>query len=75
MCCCQQRNEIYDTEEELIQDIFNEKIHTDGLSRCKGYEYIKAFRAYYSKHNDLTEKQIKHLKRLAGEIAYNIYEK
>ena len=68
-------NEIYDTEDELIQDMFNEKIHTDGLSTCRGYGYIKSFRAYYNVHNNLTEKQIRQLKRLAGEIAYNIYAK
>ena len=66
-------NELYDTEEELIHDMFNEKIHTDGLSKCKGYEYIKSFRTYHNAHNNLTEKQIKQLKRLAGEIAYILY--
>ena len=66
-------NELYDTEDELIHDMFNDKIHTEGLSTCRGYGYIKSFRAYYNVHNNLTEKQIRQLKRLAGEIAYNIY--
>ena len=71
-------NDIYDTEQELIQDLFNDKIHTDEDSVpdyqiCKGYAYIKSFRQYYLKHNELTEKQMKQLKRLAYEIAYHIY--
>ena len=68
-------NELYDTEDELIHDMFNDKIHTEGLSTCRGYGYIKSFRAYYNIHNNFTEKQIRQFKRLAGEIAYNIYAK
>jgi len=71
-------NDIFDTEEELIQALFNTKIHTDedGVpirKWCKGYEYIKGFRKYYSKNGNLTEGQIRQLKRLASEIAYRIY--
>ena len=71
-------DEIYDTEEELIHDLFHKKILTDedtslSYKWCKGYEYIKGFRKYYKKHNTLTEKQILQLKRLAFEIAFHIY--
>ncbi len=71
-------NDIYDTEEELIKDLFNEKILTDedtsiSYKICKGYEYIKSFRKFYNKNTYLTPKQIKQLKRLAYAIAYNIY--
>lgn len=71
-------NEIYDTEKELIRDMFNEKVLTDEdkvpMHRwCKGYEYIKSFRRYYRKNGYLTEKQMTQLKRLASEIAYHIY--
>ena len=71
-------NEIYDTEEELIKDLFSEKVLTDEdtslpSKQCKGYEYIKGFRKYYQKNNSLTEKQLTQLKRLASEIAYHVY--
>lgn len=71
-------NDIYDTEEELIKDLFNEKVLTDedtsiSCKLCKGYEYIKSFRKFYNKNTYLTPKQIKQLKRLAYAIAYNIY--
>lgn len=69
---------IFDTEEELIEALFNEKVYTDedGVPMykwCKGYEYIKGFRRYYKKNGKLTEAQMKQLKRLASEIAYHIY--
>ena len=69
---------IFDTEEELLQALFHEKIHTpeDKLPMhkwCGGYEYIRGFRNYYQKHGTLTEKQMVQLKRLAAEIAYHIY--
>lgn len=70
-------NDIYDTEDELIRDLFSEKVLTDEettiLYACKGYEYIKSFRKYYNQNGNLTEKQIMQLKRLASEIAYHIY--
>ena len=72
-------NEIYDTEDELIKDLFNNKILTDedvnvsSYKICKGYEYIKSFRIYYKKNGTLTEKQMTQLKRLASEMAYHIY--
>ena len=71
-------SDIYDTEEELIKDLFNEKILTDEDTHyvfkvCKGYEYIKSFRRFYKKNGYLTPKQLSQLKRLAYEIAYWIY--
>lgn len=70
--------DIYDTEEELIKDLFNGKVLTDedtsiSYKICKGYEYIKSFRKFYNKNTYLTPKQISQLKRLAYAIAYNIY--
>ena len=71
-------DDIYDTEEELIKDLFSEKVLTDEDTHnmyklCKGYEYIKGFRKYYKKNGTLTEKQMTQLKRLAVEIAYHVY--
>ena len=69
---------IFDTEEELIQALFHEKVYTNDdrvpmFKWCKGYEYIKGFRKYYNKNGKLTDKQMTQLKRLASEIAYHIY--
>lgn len=71
-------DEIYDTEEELIKDLFSEKVLTDEDTNlqykiCRGYDFIKGFRKYYQKNGTLTEKQLTQLKRLASEIAYHIY--
>ena len=71
-------NEIYDTEEELIDDLFSEKVLTDEDTSlmckvCKGYEFVKGFRKYYQTNGTLTEKQMTQLKRLASEIAFHIY--
>ena len=69
--------DIFDTEEELIQAMFNEKIivdeHAPIYKLCRGYAYIKSFRRYYKKNNCLTEKQLSMLKRFAYEMAYHIY--
>ena len=70
-------SDIYDTEEELIQDMYSDKLVIDGNAPvhkvCRGYEYIASFRDYYQKHHSLTEKQLRQLKRLASEIAFHIY--
>ena len=69
---------IFDSEEELVQALFHEKVYTDENNVpmrkwCKGYEYIKGFRRYYKKNGNLTDAQMRQLKRLAHEIAYAIY--
>lgn len=71
-------NEIYDTEDELIIDMFSEKVLTDedtslAYKMCRGYEFVKSFRKYYKKNGCLTERQMTQLKRLASEIAYHVY--
>jgi hypothetical protein len=68
-------NEIFDTEEELVEAMFNEKVIVDPTSYmvCKGYEYIKSFREYYEKHGHLTDKQMTQLKRIAVPIAFRVY--
>jgi hypothetical protein len=69
---------IFDNEEELLDALFNSKIYTDEddvymYKWCRGYGFIKGFRKYYRKHGKLTDKQMIQLKRLACELAYNIY--
>lgn len=69
-------NSIYDSEDELLKDLFHEKIIVENAPHhklCRGYEYIKGFRNYYKKNGCLSEKQMAQLKRLASEIAYQIY--
>lgn len=71
-------NDVYDTEEELVRDLFNNKIYTDEDKVpmhmwCKGYEFVKGFRKYYEKNDTLTEKQMTQLKRMASEIAFRVY--
>lgn len=69
-------NDIYDTEDELVTDMFKVNTDEDNVPHykiCKGYEYIKSFRKYYTSNRTLTEKQMAQLKRLAAEIAYHIY--
>lgn len=69
---------IFDDEAELLQALFNPKVYTskDKVPMhkwCKGYAYIEGFRKYYDKNGKLTDKQMTQLKRLASEIAYQIY--
>ena len=69
---------IFDNEEELIAALFHKNVYTDEdnvpmRKWCKGYEYIKGFRRYYKKNNCLTDSQMRQLKRMAYEIAYQIY--
>lgn len=70
-------DEIFDTEEELIEAMFDERVIVDpskpSYMVCRGYEYIKSFRAYYEKHKCLTDKQMTQLKRLAVPIAFRVY--
>lgn len=71
-------DEIYDTEDEIVKDLFSKKVLTDedttlSYKLCKGYDYIKSFRKYYQKNGILTDKQMTQLKRLASEIAYHVY--
>lgn len=69
-------SEVYDTEEELVRDMFSDKVKVEGArDLCKGYEYIKGFRSFHTKNRTLTEKQMTQLKRLAAEIAYCVYVK
>lgn len=71
-------NDIYDSEEELIKDLFSSKVLTNedtplSYKWCKGYEYIEGFRRYFLRNKALTEKQMFQLKRMAVEIAYRVY--
>lgn len=61
-------NELYTTEQELIDDMM--KVETDwrAWDVCQGYGYLDGFKKYYSKYGYLTDKQMVQLKRLASTI-------
>lgn len=69
-------NEIYSSEEELIEDMLkakaDERKYRYGLL-VKGYAYIHSFQNYYKKNGKLTSKQMTQLKRLAYEIYKNTH--
>ncbi len=70
-------NELYNSEEELIQDMLKTKSDPNkyqSYELVKGYEYIESFKKYYKKNNKLTDKQMIQLKRLAPSIYSNLYK-
>lgn len=70
-------NDIYDTEEELIQDMLR-VCAGDLLPTYKqpsGYMYIESFKQQYMLKGRLSDKQMYVLKKLAPEIAYDLYAK
>lgn len=71
-------SDIFGSEEELIEAMNHEKVLSDEkvvphYKLCRGYQYINSFRTYYKKNGRLTESQMRQLKRLAVELAYQIY--
>lgn len=64
-------NEIYDTEEELLNDLL---ISDDYIQRnTKGYVYIQSFKKQYIASRKLSEKQMTQLKRNAVEVYKNVH--
>ena len=68
-------NEIYDSEQELIDDLMKVNASTAQPSYKipMGYVYIDGFQNRISKGLPLTDKQMLQLKRLASSIAFNLY--
>lgn len=64
-------NEIYDTEEELIADMLS--VDCEKRNPIRGYAYIQSFQKWIHAGRELTAKQITQTKRLAGNIAYDLY--
>lgn len=64
-------NEIYDTEEELIGDMLC--VDCTKRNPVRGYEFIAGFQIWHGAGRELTAKQITQTKRLAGNIAYDLY--
>lgn len=66
-------NELYNTEQELIDDMMKCKTHeVNPYHNVKGYVYIDGFKKYYINHGELTPKQMTQLKRLASAIHEHI---
>lgn len=68
--------DFYKTEDALVQDMLLTKSDVDKcpyFSLVKGYEFIHSFKRYYGKNGRLTPKQMTQLKRLAGEVYYNVH--
>lgn len=66
-------NELYKTEQELIDDMMKCKTQEfNPLNNVKGYVYVDGFKKYYTNHGKLTEKQMTQLKRLASAIHFHV---
>lgn len=64
---------IYDTEEELANDLLHITIRKTYPNPTKGYEYLSSFQNRLKAGNSLTDKQMTMLKRLAYVVAYERY--
>ena len=68
-------NQVYDSEEELISDMM--KVDTSenlpSYKMVKGYAFIQSFQRQIQNGKTLSEKQMVQLKRLACNIAHNLY--
>lgn len=67
--------ELYDTENELIEDMLKTKSDVTKVpysQLVRGYEYIESFKRYYERHGVLTPKQLMQLKRLSQNIYNNV---
>lgn len=69
-------DEIYDTEQELIDDMLAVDAFPEGKPEyrlIRGYDYITSFQNRVERGIPLSEKQMIQLKRLASNIAYGKY--
>lgn len=65
--------DIYDGEEELVNDLLHITIRKTYPDPTKGYEYLSSFQNKLKAGNSLTDKQMTMLKRLAYVVAYEKY--
>lgn len=68
-------DEIYDSEKELINDMLSIDASPSQPAHkiVRGYEYILSFQKRILSGQELTEKQMTQLKRLAVNIAFKKY--
>lgn len=65
--------EIYDDEDELISDLKSIRLVERYPSAIKGFIYLSGYREKLLHGEPLTESQMKQLKCLASEVAYEKY--
>lgn len=65
--------DIYDNEEELVNDLLHTTIRKTYPNPAQGYEYLSSFQNRLKAGNSLTDKQMTMLKRLAYVVAYERY--
>lgn len=65
--------DIYDTEDELLNDLMVIKIREDYPNPTNGYIYLLGFQAKIRRGEALTDKQMTQLKRLAYVVAFEKY--
>jgi hypothetical protein len=65
--------DIYDNEEELVNDLLHTTIRKTYPNPTQGYEYLSSFQNRLKAGNSLTDKQMTMLKRLAYVVAYERY--
>lgn len=65
--------DMYDDEQELIDDLLKIDINIYKYKCYKAYQYVKEFQKYYIENGTLTSKQLTQLKRISKEIfKYNM---
>ena len=65
--------DIYDSEDELINDLLCITIREKYPNPTKGNVYLSSFQARLKRNESLTDKQMSMLKRLAQVVAYERY--
>lgn len=65
--------DIYDSENELINDLLCINIRETYPNPTKGKVYLSSFQARLKRNESLTDKQMSMLKRLAQVVAYERY--
>ncbi len=65
-------DEIFDSEEELVETIRTMKVYDKGFNPTSGYEYLISFQNRLLKGIPLTDKQMVQAKRLAPSIAFEV---
>ena len=65
--------DIYDSEDELINDLLCITIRGTYPNLTKGNVYLSSFQARLERNESLTDKQMSMLKRLAQVVAYERY--
>ena len=66
-------SDIYDTEDELINDLLCITIRGIYPNPTKGNVYLSSFQARLKRNESLTAKQMSMLKRFAQVVAYERY--